>query len=61
MMYLIKYTILSERKTSTVILDLENEPEYYDTPEGSQILRKKISTAENLALDSFSIGDITEV
>ena len=61
MMYLIEYTIISQRKTSTVILDLENEPEYYDTPEGSKILRKKISTAENLALDSFSIGDITEI
>lgn len=61
MMYLIEYTILSERKTSTVILDLENEPEYYDTPEGSQILRKKISSAENIALNSFSIGEIRTV
>lgn len=55
---LVEYTILEKRETSVVDLDLEKEPEYYDTREGTIELNRKVSMATGLPVGSFKLGNM---
>ena len=53
---LVEYTILDKKETNVVDLDLEREPEYYDSREGTVELNKKVSLATGLPICSFKLG-----
>lgn len=53
---LVEYFIFETRQTSVVDLDLEKEPEYYDTREGTVELNRKVSMVTGLPVGSFKLG-----